>query len=127
MDGQASLAELDEQSLALRGKKSKVKDTTITSKVLSKRKAPVGTLDNSKTSPSSKKIKIDLTEDDHIDLTQESETEDTANDIHKDRKELEAMIDTSEKTDFQKKCLKLLIQIPEGHFSTYGKHKYRNY
>ena len=90
------------------------------SKISSKRKAPVEIVDNLNTSSNAKKVKIDLTEDDHIDLTQESEIEDNINDKDEDRKELEAMINTSEKTDFQKKCLKLLIQIPQGHFSTYG-------
>lgn len=31
-----------------------------------------------------------------------------------------ALIDTSGKTDFQKRCLKALLQIPAGQFSTYG-------
>jgi len=105
----------------LRGKKSKVKGVAESTKLGAKRKTSNEVTEKLKASPASKKVKIDLTEDDHIDLTQEEdEVEESTNAKEEDKKELDAMIDTSEKTDFQKKCLKLLIQIPEGHFSTYG-------
>lgn len=116
------MVELDERSLALRGKKSKVNN-----KVPSKRKTPNESVNETKTSssPSTKKVKIDLTkEEDTIDLTEEHEDDESDNlgdEKEQDRRELEAMIDGSEKSEFQKKCLKLLVQIPEGHFSTYGK------
>lgn len=116
---------MDEQSLALRGKKSKVKSEQSTKQVLIKRKTPNESMDGSKTSDTTnKKIKIDLTNDDvQIDLTKEEDQDETIDNESKeeDRGELEAMIDSSEKSDFQKRCLKLLVQIPEGHFSTYGK------
>lgn len=124
--------ELDEQSLALRGKKSKAAPTK---KILEKRKTPNESTEAERNRPSSstKKARIDLTEDDHIDLTvddTEVQGDGRASDKPgkqnikpekpEDSKELEAMIDSLEKTEFQKKCLKLLLQIPEGHFSTYG-------
>lgn len=124
--------ELDEQSLALRGKKSKAAPIK---KILEKRKTPneCTDRDRNRSSPSVKKARIDLTEDDHIDLTvddTEGQADGRAADKPgkqntkpqkpEDSKELEAMIDSLEKTEFQKKCLKLLLQIPEGHFSTYG-------
>lgn len=86
--------------------------------VLKKRSAPNQLLSHQSdnVTGTTKRQKIDLTQDEHIDLTKEEEQET----IKEDREELEAMIDGSEKTDFQKRCLKLLCQVPEGHFSTYG-------
>lgn len=115
----------------MRGKKSKIKqaqETQETSKAAAKRKLSddkVSDTDKSEDkNANTKKVKIDLTKDEQIDLTQEDDIEAVNGSVNakdEDKEELEAMIDTSEKTEFQKKCLKLLIQIPEGHFSTYGK------
>lgn len=121
---------MDEQSLALKGKKSKA-TVAPTKKVLEKRKTPNDEADVSKKIKAApKKAKIDLTGDDHIDLTKDEDNEEEPRldgnisspekAESEDRSELEAIIDSSEKTEFQKKCLKLLLQIPKGHFSTYG-------
>lgn len=101
LSGEANLVELDERSLYLRGKKSKVdKAATKTQKrSIPKEEAEVP-------SPGKKaRVEIDLTSD---------------NEFGENRTELEALIDTSDKTAFQKMCLKALLQIPPGQFSTYG-------
>ena len=53
-----------------------------------------------------------------IDLTFKDEEPDS-------RAELEAVIDSSDKTSFQKRCLKALLQIPPGQVSTYGNMRFR--
>jgi methylated-DNA-[protein]-cysteine S-methyltransferase len=100
LDGSTSLVDLDEKSLRLRGKQSKAAKAS-TSK---KRGLPS---DLEQTSSPAKKAKGNDSKQDDEDASQDAE-------------ELEAIIDSSDKTDFQKKCLKLLTQIPSGQFSTYG-------
>lgn len=104
MAGEADLVELDERSLSLRGKRSKADKTKKDSG--SKKRALA--LDEAVTSSPSKKAKVE------VDLT--SDGDDQAEDMQ----ELEALIDGSDKTVFQKRCLKALLQIPPGQFSTYG-------
>lgn len=100
--GEADLVELDERSLSLRGKKSKADKTAS----LGKRRAAPSQPDTPEGLAKKARIEVDLTSD------EQDKTE--------NREELEALIDTSDKTDFQKRCLKALLQIPPGQFSTYG-------
>lgn len=80
--------ELDEQSLALRGKTSK-QNRTLPGNRGEQRLPPKG---------------------------ENSSTKAASDDIYA----FDAVIDASDKTDFQKRCLKALLRIPKGRFSTYG-------
>lgn len=100
LEGEVDLVDLDEKSLALRGKRSK-QASSKTSKSPTKASGNVKPKRESLSDASAKDV--------------------TGSSADQDREELEALIDTSDKTDFQKRCLKALLQIPRGQFSTYGK------
>lgn len=91
---------MDENSLALRGKRSKIAVTSPARKGNKRAHSEEGShAANQKPSKSPKRGKVEK----------------------EDQDELYEIIDSSDKTDFQKKCLKLLVQIPAGQFSTYGR------
>ena len=123
--GEADLVELDEQSLVLRGKKSKQGTKRknevgeVETKATKKRKADETISSYFLPSPSSPQPKRDSQKENSNDTDQTRSNKAPPTKSFEDMSAQLARIESTTLTSFRKQTLSLLCQIPRGRYSTY--------